>query len=191
MIATQRLKNEEGNYTFLSGKTLPTGPGYSIGCIFVKMNATTLGTEIYMNVGSTLSASFQSLSGLTGLSGHIQVPVKVSQADANVLQWVFYNKTGQNLQVIGISEIHTAAATDVTANLDLRNVSTVAAPSGGVSLLASLLNLKTVANTPVEASLSATPANLVIADGSRIGMVPPAALTTYQTGLILIRMNLV
>lgn len=48
--------DQDGKITRASGLTLPTGAGYSKGCLFFKTNAST--KAVYENVGTTASADF-------------------------------------------------------------------------------------------------------------------------------------
>lgn len=57
-IAPTTLYDSVGNITFSAGATPPTGAGYAYGSLFVQNDATTPGAALFVNTGTTTSASF-------------------------------------------------------------------------------------------------------------------------------------
>jgi len=62
------LKDSSDKVLLCRGTSVPTGAGYAKGCIFLKTDVTTGSSGIYDNQGTTTSASFQVVTGSTGVT---------------------------------------------------------------------------------------------------------------------------
>ena len=93
------------------------------------------------------------------------------------------------LRVLSVSEVHSTAETSAaTLTLDITKDTSTNAPGAGVSVLSATANLKSAANTVQTPALSATAANLVLAAGDRLSMVPSAAGTQSAGVLVTVHM---
>lgn len=73
------------------------------------------------------------------------------------------------VQLISFEVIY-AAAQGSAATLDLKKCTGTTAPASGTTMLAAAVNLNTTINTTITAGLSATPANLLLADGDKAAL---------------------
>jgi hypothetical protein len=96
-------------------------------------------------------------------------------------------------QVVSVHEVHAVAGTDTgTATLDVEKLAGTQAPGGGVSALAAgKVNLKGAANTVQNPALSATQANLQLAAGDRLNLLPAGTLTAVAGVCVQVEMKLI
>lgn len=111
------------------------------------------------------------------------------QIDANTVDTNVFVATGP-VEVVGVSEVHTVAGNDAGAvTLDVTKCDGTEAPASGVSVLNATFDLKGTANTVVDATLTATKANLKLVDGERLGINVTGTLTTLAGGVVTIRLK--
>lgn len=65
---TVLLRDGAGRPILCSGTSVPTGAGYAKGCLFIKTDVTTGSSGLYDNQGTTAAASFQVITGTTGIT---------------------------------------------------------------------------------------------------------------------------
>lgn len=65
---TVLLRDGAGRPILCSGTSVPTGAGYAKGCLFIKTDVTTGSSGLYDNQGTTSAASFQVITGTTGIT---------------------------------------------------------------------------------------------------------------------------
>lgn len=85
------------------------------------------------------------------------------------------------IEIVSIQECHRTAGTDAGAvTLDVRKLASGNARDGGVSILASVFNLKSTAKVPVRVLRTATAANATLARGDRLAIYPTGILTSVN-----------
>lgn len=68
---TVLLRDSEGHVILCSGTSVPTGADYAKGCLFIKTDVTTGSSGLYDNQGTKAAASFQVITGSTGITTDI------------------------------------------------------------------------------------------------------------------------
>lgn len=94
--------------------------------------------------------------------------------------------------VVSVSEIHTVAGNDsgaVTADVVVVDDEKAPSDASATSVLSSALNLKSTANTRVNATLSSTAADLNIVSGQQLSINFTGTLTNLAGGVITIRLR--
>lgn len=105
---------------------------------------------------------------------------------------VFYINERRKCYVSGFWESHQTAGSDGGAvALDLEKLTSGQAPNGGVSVLASTISLKSTANIPQEATLTATNPNRNLGIGDRLCLKDSGNLTSVNNVTVLVELTLV
>ena len=114
----------------------------------------------------------------------LTIPVDSGYVDSNV-----FIATGP-CEVVAVSEVHTVAGSDAGAvTLDVTKCDGTEAPASGVTVLNATFDLKSTANTVVDATLTATKANRKLVDGERLGINVTGTLTAVAGGVVTIRIK--
>lgn len=114
----------------------------------------------------------------------VSVPLAAASVDSNV-----FIATGP-CEVVGVSEVHAVAGSDVGAvTLDVVKCDGTEAPSAGVTVLSSTIDLKGTADTVVNRTLTATVANRKLVAGERLAINVTGTLTALAGGVVTIRLK--
>lgn len=183
-ITASELQDPDGNIAVSSGTTVPTNgtAGYLQGAIFIHTDgaAAGVGDMVYLNIGTAASCIFVPLSFACGVT----LNAEFDDVDF-VDRWILVNNTGVNLCVNKISEVHTVAGTDAGAvTLDVKKLTGVGAPSTGTTLLSSTFNLKSTANTVVNATVVTAGSANILANGDKLGLDFTGTPTGLQGGVV-------
>lgn len=68
---TVLLRDGANRPVVCSGTSVPTGAGYAKGCLFIKTDVSTGSSGLYDNQGTTSAASFQVITGTTGITADL------------------------------------------------------------------------------------------------------------------------
>ncbi len=117
------------------------------------------------------------------------IPAGAAAADFDGL--MFTNTTGYSLVLRAVTERHAVAGNDAGAvTLMVKKVPSGTAKAAGTDMLSAGLDLKATANTNQSGSLHATTANITLANGDSIGLVPTGTLTTLDGVTVTCRLRL-
>lgn len=130
---------------------------------------------------ATITGNMDLTGTLTGETVFITHPVDASSVDTQL-----FISTGA-WQVVSVEEAHTVAGNDGGAVTIMVNKCTgTQAPSAGNATLTGTLDLKGAANTVQAGTLTATTADLQLADGDRLCADFTGTLTTLAGGVVTI-----
>lgn len=73
-------------------------------------------------------------------------------------------------RLLGVRAVNTVIASSGPTTLDIKKCTGTQAPASGTTMLTATIDLTTTANTVITPTLSATPANLLLAAGDRIAL---------------------
>ena len=141
-----------------------------------------------LNVSETLAvvtADYLTVGGVIVPQEMVIVwPISASSVDESIFI------ASDSWQITHIEEVHTVAGNDGSAvNVTVTNCDGTDAPSAGNNMLQAVIDLKGTANTMQTGTLTATTADLQLADGDRLALDYSGTLTTLAGGSITIHMK--
>lgn len=146
--------------------------------------ATAVSGDIYVDTNGVLQV-YNGTNWVPGGGGNVVLNVPVRAAAEAVDQYVFI--ADRAYQLVSAEEIHVTAGNDAGAvTADIVKTSGTTAVSSGTTMITTAFDLKSTAATTVSATLSATAANTVLADGDKIGINVTGTPTSYAGGVFTI-----
>jgi hypothetical protein len=164
------------------GETVPSdgAEGYAPGCIFQQVDATTVETCLYVNVGTKSSANFDQLVN-TDYNNRFTVSTTLAgAASATAANYGKFFIAPRACTVTKISEVHTTAGSDGSAvTLTVERLQGTETSGNGDDLLGTTkINLKGTAETVQSPDLTSTTASLTLAAGDRLNLIDTGTLTS-------------
>lgn len=140
--------------------------------------------DIYVDTNGVLQV-YNGTNWVPGGGGNVVLNVPVRAAAEAVDQYVFI--ADRAYQLVSSEEIHVTAGNDAGAvTADIVKCTGTTAVSSGTTMITTAFDLKSTAATTVSATLSATAANTVLADGDKIGINVTGTPTSYAGGVFTI-----
>lgn len=172
--------------------------GWGIGAIFQQTDGIAQ-TSIYINEGTAASSTFQAIGSVSYVDTQILLAEKklitIPFDSGSVDTWMFIADRAYTVDLI--EEVHSVVGSDGSAvTLAVRKITDVSAP-GAVAgatvkelLSGTTIDLKATADTILTPALTATSADLDLADGDKIGLNFGGTLTALAGGLLVVTLKL-